>query len=283
MISDIDLDHVAVAASDQHLLWPRYAGDLSGRWVGGGGTAGFWSAQVSYANGMKVEVLEPYQPEVNDFLQRFLDRNGPGAHHLTFKVKDIRAALAQAEAAGYRPVGVNLESPWWKEAFLHPKDAPGIVVQLAQSAEGGDWGDNPTPSWLPDARTETPATLVHVTHAVADLAEGSLLFRDLLGGQPIADESTAGLRWMELAWPGPGRVRLISPAGESESAAVLRAWLGDRRGRFHHLAFVADDPGGVPAAKSTEEAIFVVAPSDNHGVRLHLAADQASFAHPVVG
>lgn len=283
MISDIDLDHVAVAAGDQHLLWPRYGGDLAGRWVGGGGTAGFWSAQVAYANGMKVEVLEPYQPEVNDFLQRFLDRNGPGAHHLTFKVADIRAALTEAESAGYRPVGVNLESPWWKEAFLHPKDAPGIVVQLAQSSEGGDWDKQSSPPWFPSPRTPTPATLVHVTHAVADLADGAALFCELLGGDLTANESTAGLRWIELAWPGPGRLRLISPDGDSETAASLRSWLGDRRGRFHHLGFATDDPAAVAGATSTEEGIFVVDPASNHGVRLHLATDPASFAHPLVG
>src|SRR3954454_6903271 len=139
MIDRIDLDHVAVATEDQHDAWPRYAGDLAGRWGAGGATPGFWSGQVSYANGMKVEVLEPHMVEQNDFLRRFLDRNGPGPHHVTYKVKDIVAALELVEAAGYRPVSVDISNPNWKEAFIHPKDAPGIVVQLAWSSGDGGW------------------------------------------------------------------------------------------------------------------------------------------------
>lgn len=285
MLTDIDLDHVAVAVEEQASAWPRYAGDLAGQWVGGGGTAGFWSGQVRYSNGMKVEVLEPHLVEHNDFLRRFLDRSGPGPHHLTYKVKDLRAALGMVETAGYRPVGVNLASPWWKEAFLHPKDAPGVVVQLAQSAEGGDWEDDPTPSHFPAPRTAEPAALVHVAHAVADLGEGARLFRDLLGGAVVADECSEGIRWMDLRWPGPGRVRLLSPeaGASSASAAALAAWLGGRPGRVHHVAFEAADPDGVASAKASSDGIWVVEPADNLGVRLQLAVNGASFAHPSVG
>ena len=65
--------------------------------MGGGDTPGFYSAQVRFANGMKVEGLEPRRVEENDFLARFLAASGPGPHHLTFKVPDIRAALAALE------------------------------------------------------------------------------------------------------------------------------------------------------------------------------------------
>ena len=272
-IPNVDLDHVAVAVERQGHAWPRYAGDLPATWLGGGGTPGFWSAQVRYANGMKVEVLEPYLEEQNDFLRRFLDRNGPGPHHLTFKVKDIVGAIARAEEAGYRPVGVNLANDYWKEAFLHPKDAPGVVVQLAQQAEGGDWGEDPTPDWFPTARVDRPATLVHVAHALADLDEGTRLFVDLLGGQPVpgGEGEADGIRWLDLAWPGPGRVRLLH-------GVALETWLEGRAGRVHHLAFAVDDPSGVPGARADGE----VAPEDNHGVRLRLATTPEPFRiHPL--
>ena len=287
MISDIDLDHVAVAVERQADAWPRYAGDLPSRWVGGGGTAGFWSAQVQYANGMKVEVLEPYLVEQNDFLRRFLDRSGPGPHHLTFKVKDIRAALPLAEAAGYRPVGVNLANPWWMEAFLHPKDAPGVVVQLAQSdhgdgsdGSGGDeWGDDTAPDWFPAARVDEPATLVHVAHALADLAEGTRLFVDLLGGRVTSEGETDDVTWTDLAWPGPGRVRLLT-------GAPLAPWLDGRAGRVHHLAFATRDPGaveGVDAGSSTGAGTVEVPPDANRGVRLLLNTLAEPFATRALG
>jgi hypothetical protein len=270
-IPDIDLDHVAVAVEQQDLAWPRYGGDLPSSWVGGGGTPGFWSAQVQFANGMKVEVLEPYLVEQNDFLRRFLDRNGPGPHHLTFKVKDIVGAIATAEDAGYRPVGVNLANDFWKEAFLHPKDAPGVVVQLAQQAEGGDWGKDPTPDWFPERRVDEPAALVHVAHAVADLDVGLRLFAGLLSGATANEGEADGIRWIDLAWPGPGRVRLLH-------GHPLAEWLGDRAGRVHHLAFAVADPGDVPGAEGRADGpVFEVPPAANHGVRLRLAASAEPF------
>jgi methylmalonyl-CoA/ethylmalonyl-CoA epimerase len=260
MIEDIDLDHVAVATERQADAWPRYVGELGGVWLSGGGTPGFDAAQVQFANGMKVEVLEPYLVERNDFLRRFLDRNGPGPHHLTFKVKDIRAALTQAEAAGYRPVGVNLSEPQWQEAFLHPKDAPGVVVQLAQSG-GGDWV-SPAPADLPAAGPT--ATLLHVAHAVRDRDTGLKLFQDLLGGEEDGHGEDVGVPYVDLRWPGPGRVRLLV----ADPRGPVGAWVGEREGRVHHVAFEvpaggADIADAVPFGDRVE-----VPPEHNLGVRL---------------
>lgn len=221
MIAGIDLDHVAVAAERWDDLSSCYAGELGGQWVSGGESVGFAAGQVKFANGMKVEFLRPYAVDQNDFLRRFLDRNGPGPHHLTFKVDDIRAALTAAEVAGYRPVNVDLTHPDWKEAFLHPKDAPGVVVQLAQAA--GDWTSDP-PVGFPSPRHGGTAILDRVVHAVQSLDEGLRLFEGLLAGSRVAE----GDHWVELAWPGPGRVRLLQPEDGR---------LGDRAGRIDHLAF----------------------------------------------
>jgi methylmalonyl-CoA/ethylmalonyl-CoA epimerase len=255
VIADIHLDHVAVAMEDRRAGRLRYASELGGEWVGGGADPGFWSEQVKYANGMKVEILEPLNVEANDFLRRFLDRNGPGPHHLTFKVADIVGALALVEAAGYRPVSVNLGNPGWKEAFLHPKDAPGVVVQLAQSDDSGDWGV-PLPDDYPTVAVP-PATLERVTHAVATLDVGLALFRDLLAGEEIGRDADEAGRWVDLAWPGAGRIRLIEPSSPS---SPLADWIGDRAGRVHHLAFA------VPGETGRRE----VTPDDNLGVRLLL-------------
>jgi catechol 2,3-dioxygenase-like lactoylglutathione lyase family enzyme len=261
VIADIHLDHVAVAMEDRRVGRHRYAVELGGQWMGGGADPGFWSEQVAYANGMKVEILEPLDVDQNDFLRRFLDRNGPGPHHLTFKVADIVAALEEVESAGYRPVSVNLDNPGWREAFLHPKDAPGVVVQLAQSDESGDWGV-PLPDDYP-AVTVPPATLERVTHAVASLDDALALFQDLLSGEPIGRGADEAGRWVDLAWPGPGRVRLIEPASPT---SPLAAWIGDRAGRVHHLEFTV----------ASERGAREVAPDDNEGVRLVLHGDDAT-------
>ena len=254
------LDHLAVAAESWDELWPRYRGDLGGVWVAGGPDWGFSSAQVRYANGMKIEALAPDNWERNDFLRRFLDHRGPGPHHMTFKVPDIEAALAATEARGYRPVGVNLTSDEWKEAFLHPKDAPGVVIQLAQSA--GEW-ESPAPPGFPEARVE-PASLRYVGHAVARFAAGTGLFGELLNG----DETDRGhddlldADWIEYAWSSGGVVRLFE----------MPAWLGDDAGRLHHVAFTTRDAQAVADSKPTGDGRYEVPPEANLGTRLLLTS-----------
>jgi methylmalonyl-CoA/ethylmalonyl-CoA epimerase len=253
VIEDIDLDHVAIAAERQEDAWPRYVGDLAGTFLGGGWTVGFGTAQVGYLNRMRLEVLEPHEVEKNDFLRRFLDRNGPGPHHVTYKVKDIVSALAQSEAAGYEPVSVDLRDPLWKEAFLHPKQSWGIVVQLAQSA--GDWkggADRP----MPNRRAAEPASLDHVALAVTSIEDASGLFVDVLGGKRV----DGGDDWVELAWPGPGRIRLLERPDE----------LDGRIGRVSHLTFTCERPEDVADARPIGDGTYVVEAADNLGTRLVL-------------
>lgn len=262
------LDHVAIAAEEVGHCWPRYRSELGGEWVSGGGTAGFWCGQLRYANGMTLEVLQPEHVELNDFLRRFLDQHGPGPHHLTFKVPDLEAALAEADAAGYPPVGVDLSSPEWKEGFLHPKVAQGIVVQLAQSA--GEWAE-PAPLDLPPA-AGPQASLRHVTHLVASMDEALLLFGRFLGGGRIDAGDQAIGKWVELGWPGPGRIRLVEPSPGSAHAE----WLGERPGRLFDLTFEVPDPESVAGARPDEGASWVVDPDRNLGVRLTLLPAQRS-------
>lgn len=247
------LDHLAVAAEAWSELWPRYRGDLGGEWLAGGPEWGFASAQVRYANGMKIEALAPYAPENNDFLRRFLDGRGPGPHHLTFKVPNIEGALAATEAAGYRPVGVDLRDPHWKEAFLHPKDAPGVVIQLAQSA--GEWA-SPPPADLPAPRVET-ATFSYVGHAVNRFDDGTRLYRDLLNGEEAGrgrDDFLAA-DWIEFAWSTGGVVRLFEIDGEPG---------------VHHAAFRTRRPYELAGAKPTGDGRYEITPDANLGLRLLL-------------
>lgn len=274
------LDHVAIAVEDWTEAWPRYAGGLGGRWASGGANVGFAPAQLVYANGARLEVLQPWPPGGGGFLRRFLDRSGRGPHHVTFKVPDLGAALEAAAAAGFTPVSIDLSDPNWKEAFLHPRQATGIVVQLAQAA--GSW-ESPAPEGFPAALPEAPAAFSHVTHAVSDIDAALALFGELLGGRvDRVDSATAVLRW-----DGPLAIRLVSPSppGDPQPAGPARAlaeWIGGRPGRLHHLAFTVPpsgepvpeaDGGGrdpVPGVLPGEHVGRLVVPEDNLGTRLVL-------------
>lgn len=255
MPTAVALDHVAVAVERWADAWPRYRRDLRGAWVAGGGIGEFEACQLAFG-GLKVEFLAPVGP---GFVRRFLDANGPGPHHLTFKVLDIEAALADAEAAGYPAVGVDLTDPMWKEAFLHPKAAHGVVVQLAQAS--GEWEAAP-PADLPEPAPGRPALLLRVALAVADPVAAGVLFAGVLRGDEVGD----GPGWRDVAWSGGGTVRLLDAA----ASPALAAWVGDRPGRVHHLAFAVDDPAAVPGAVAGDGGWWEIPPGANLGTRLLL-------------
>jgi methylmalonyl-CoA epimerase len=67
-------------------------------------------------------------------IARFVARKGPGLHHITFRVDDVSAVLAQLKARGVRLID---EAP--REgahgslvAFIHPASAHGVLVELKQ-------------------------------------------------------------------------------------------------------------------------------------------------------
>lgn len=258
-----DFDHVAVAAERFTDLWPRYARDLGGAWAGQGAGGGFLFAQLRFANEMRLEMLEPNAVEENDFLRRFLDRSGPGVHHVTFKVADFDAALDAASDAGFPPVNVNRDDPGWLEAFIHPKLA-GIVVQIAHAGDDDEGFDEELSVPALPEPSRRPASLDALVHLVADIDMARSLFEGVLGGRALHERADVTGVHVELAWPGPGHLHLVQPSlGTAEST-----WLDSRPGRAHHLAFTAADPATIPDAVARRDGSYEIAPEANLGVRL---------------
>ena len=134
-MSEIQLDHIAIAAHRLTDAPPLLVGVLGGIPFFGQEAASFRFGQWEFEGDGRIEVLEPRGDD--GFLHRFLAIRGPGIHHVTFKVPSLRDACDRAEALGYTIVGYHDAGPYWKEAFLHPKEALGIVVQLAQMGGKG--------------------------------------------------------------------------------------------------------------------------------------------------
>jgi hypothetical protein len=227
----MDLDHVAIATLDIAATLATAVGELGGVVVHGGDGYGFRWVQTRLGTGttgMTVELLVVWQPEVNDFLARFVERHGVGVHHMTFKVEDLRATLAHCERLGLHPVGVNLDNPEWREAFLQPREAHGTVVQLAQTQYGpGDFAAmvtqaertgraEGTPIWWPEppARGEAPVMLERVVIGSPDRPAAMSFFSEFLGGSVLADDAHVTDLW----WPGGGQVRLV----DAPRAGVVR-------------------------------------------------------------
>lgn len=220
MPESVDLDHVALGTPDARDAVRYLVGELGGMVLMGGHNVGFRPMQVRLGDereGMTIELLEPWEPERNDFLARFLARHGAGPHHLTFKVPDIEHMLERVTAAGYHPVNVNLGDPFWKEAFLHPREGHGTVVQLAEAHEelpdvaglvGHVRANGPhaNPQWWPDPPPTGAheARLRRVVLAAPDAPRVRALFGGLLEG--VVDDEGEG--WVQLVWPAGARLRI---------------------------------------------------------------------------
>lgn len=207
------LDHVAIATHKLSDGWDLFSGVLGGVWVYGGDSPGFWWGQLRYGTGPKIELLTPTGGPDAAFLERFLAARGAGPHHLNFIVPDIGETLARVQAVGIDPVQVSVANPAWKEAFLHPRDADGIVVQVAQQA--GLPPQLAAPAELPVAGP--PSAFALVEHHVADLDRAVRLYVEVLDGVVDDRLATRGAAGADLTWESGARLRLIQTATGSVS------------------------------------------------------------------
>jgi methylmalonyl-CoA/ethylmalonyl-CoA epimerase len=81
----------------------------------------------------KIELLEPTSPDSP--VAKFLEKSGPGIHHVAYEVKDVEAAIADLKAKGARMID---ETPrngahGTRIAFVHPKSSNGVLTELCQT------------------------------------------------------------------------------------------------------------------------------------------------------
>ena len=83
------------------------------------------NAQVGF------ELIEPLGAD--GFVARFLRERGPGFHHITIEVQNVDAAAEAMRTQGMEPFGGVRGSGHWRQTFIHPRDAGGILIQLVQA------------------------------------------------------------------------------------------------------------------------------------------------------
>ena len=82
----------------------------------------------------KLELLEA--TAADSPIAKYVDKRGPGLHHITLRVEDIGAALAQLKARGARLIDKQPRpgAEGSLVAFVHPASAHGVLVELKQAA-----------------------------------------------------------------------------------------------------------------------------------------------------
>ncbi len=80
----------------------------------------------------RIELLEP--TAADSPVAKFLEKNGPGVHHVAYEVADLEQRLAALKAEGVRLID---ESPRTgahstRIAFMHPKASGGVLTELCE-------------------------------------------------------------------------------------------------------------------------------------------------------
>ncbi|HAR96876.1 MAG TPA: hypothetical protein DCR97_13085 [Deltaproteobacteria bacterium] len=157
------IDHISIAVED-HARAERFFRDVLGVVPGMEGsdpiTKFFW--QVFSAGDLsRLEIISPTGP--GSFLDGFLKSRQGGVHHITFQTPDIARAMDHLKKNGVPFFGYHEYAEWyWKELFIHPRDAFGVLIQIAEF-NANDWLSNDVKlpegtKWRVDG-TETGATL----------------------------------------------------------------------------------------------------------------------------
>jgi methylmalonyl-CoA/ethylmalonyl-CoA epimerase len=83
-----------------------------------------------------VELLAPTSP--SSVIAGFLDKRGPGIHHIALEVEDIEASMNEAKARGLRLTSEvpRLGTGNSRIVFVHPKSLLGTMVELVELPEG---------------------------------------------------------------------------------------------------------------------------------------------------
>jgi methylmalonyl-CoA/ethylmalonyl-CoA epimerase len=88
--------------------------------------------------GMRIELLEPTSAESP--IARFLERRGPGLHHVCLASDDLAGDDASLRSGGFRllrPEPTRGAGGSWVQ-FVHPQSAGGVLVELSQVAPAAE-------------------------------------------------------------------------------------------------------------------------------------------------
>ncbi len=136
MIRIKKIDHIAIAVTDIDAAAKRY-GELFGLDVRERETV---ASQKTEAALLPIgdSNIELISPKGNDGLAKFLEKRGPGIHHIAIEVEGIEDALATLKALGVPLIddAPRIGARGHKVAFVHPKATGGVLIELVEPMAG---------------------------------------------------------------------------------------------------------------------------------------------------
>ncbi len=135
------LDHIGIAVRDLDAALAFYR-DALGLEVEAPETVASQRVRAHFLHvgEAALELLEAAAPDSP--IARYLEKRGPGIHHITLRVEDIAAALAQLKSRGVRLIDEQPRdgAEGALVAFIHPSSAHGVLVELKQTRPGRPGG-----------------------------------------------------------------------------------------------------------------------------------------------
>jgi methylmalonyl-CoA/ethylmalonyl-CoA epimerase len=130
------IDHVAIAVADIDAA--------ASKWKEAFGLEGTLREVVASQKTEAVLIpvgdsnIELISPKGNEGLAKFLEKRGPGLHHIAVEVEGIESALALLKGLGIPLIDEVPRSGarGHKVAFVHPKATGGVLVELVEPAHG---------------------------------------------------------------------------------------------------------------------------------------------------
>ncbi len=131
-----ELDHVAIAVDDLERAIERYTGLLGTEPEQITASSDFDVRAAIFRSGtVKIELLEGVGPEST--VTRFIEKNGPGLHHLCFSVDDLKGTLADLSRDGIEIIGegddIGVEGH--PVAFVHPASTGGVLIEFIEEPD----------------------------------------------------------------------------------------------------------------------------------------------------
>ena len=131
----IELDHIGIATSS---IENSDFFKVLGLSVGGTEEVPTEKVKVGFfgtENNVNIELLEAMSDESP--IAKFIDKKGPGIHHICFRVSGIDELVQKLKSQGIRLIN---EEPRpgahnCRVVFIHPKSTGGVLVELSEKAE----------------------------------------------------------------------------------------------------------------------------------------------------
>jgi len=126
------LDHLAIAVPDLDaaLAFYRDALGLDVEGIEDVVSEGVRIAFLPLQSGARIELVQPTRDDTG--IVKWMNKHGPGMHHVCLAVPDIESALSRLAASGCELINPQpvARKDGTRYAFIHPRSAFGVLVEL---------------------------------------------------------------------------------------------------------------------------------------------------------